>query len=129
MIPQRSIPAIILTACLYHVSSYSLNDSDPPPEGLHVCFQDANGIPAASSSWAEEFQGRQDSPVGWADQFHEEMHPPNAWADQFEAQNGAEQWAEDFAAGWDQGSAQGVGPGDQEYVMAVDNPFLSVGIS
>ena len=91
-------------------------------------FQDANGEPAASSSWAEEFHGRQDSPAGWADQFHEQMHPPDAWADQFEAQNGAEQWVEDFAASRDQGLAQGLGAGDQEYVMAVDNPFLSVGI-
>ena len=91
-------------------------------------FQDANDFPAASSSWADEFNNRHDSPAGWADQFHEQMHPPDAWADQFEAENGAEQWAEDFAASRDQNLAQGLGPGDQEYVMAADNPFLSVGI-
>ncbi len=89
--------------------------------------QDANGNPAASSSWAEEFQRRQDSPAGWADQFHEQMHPPDAWADQFAAEHGAEQLADEFATAREQNLAQGIGPGDQEYVMAMDNPFLSVG--
>lgn len=54
------------------------------------------------------------------------MHPPDAWADQFESQNAPEKWAEDFAAGRERELAQGLGPGDQEYIMAADNPFLSV---
>lgn len=77
-------------------------------------------------SWVEDFQAGQDSPGGWADQFHQEAHPPNAWADQFATENSGEQWAEDFAARRDVNLAQGLGEGEQEYAMALDNPFLSV---
>jgi len=62
----------------------------------------------------------------WVDEFQAEQHPPNAWADQFTGENGiAESWADDFASNSQQHTPAGP-PGEQEYMMAADNPFLSV---